>query len=82
MSHSHLNQVFKNILGKLPLGVPEISDREGRACVKALAEVDEKLAKACEEGLMWEILSHKIRDEKNVGAKSSRPQQTRRMGWL
>ena len=69
LSHSHLNQVFKNILGKLPLGVPEISDREGRACVKVLAEVDEKLAKACEEGLMWEILSHKIRDEEERGCE-------------
>ena len=28
LSHSHLNQVFKNILGRLALGVAAVADRE------------------------------------------------------
>lgn len=63
LSHSHLNQVFKNILGKMSLGVPEISDRDGRSCVEVLRSKHAKMAKACEEGLLWEILSHKITTE-------------------
>ena len=63
LSHSHLNQVFKNILGKLPLGVPEISDRDGRSCLEVLRSQHPKMAKACEEGLHWEILSHRITEE-------------------
>jgi hypothetical protein len=60
LSHSHLNQVFKHILGRLLLGVPAVADREGRACVELLRHADEKFAKACEEGLMWEILGHEL----------------------
>ena len=69
LSHSHLNQVFKNILGKLPLGVPEISTQDGRACLEVLRSRDAKMAKACEEGLLWEILSHKITTEESEGCE-------------
>ena len=46
LSHSHLNQVFKNILGRLNLGVAAIADFEGRATLELLRRSDEKFAKA------------------------------------
>ncbi len=63
LSHSHLNQCFKNVLGRLVLGVPEISDKEGRACMIACKEHDPAFAQACENGLRWTILSHDLNDE-------------------
>ena len=66
LSHRHLNQVFKNVLG-VPLGVPEIPDRDGRSCVEVLRSKDAKMAKACEEGLLWEIRSHKITTDESGG---------------
>ena len=69
LSHSHLSQVFKNILGQVPLGVDNIADREGRAPLKILREVDEKLAKACAQGLQWEILSYKLSEEEPRGCE-------------
>ena len=75
LSHSHLNQVFKSILGKMPLGVPEISTRDGRACLEVLRSKDPKMAEACEEGLLWEILSHRITKEECeiIEAAANRP---------
>ena len=67
LSHSHLNQVFKNILGKLPLGIDAVCASDGRACMLKLKEVDEKLAEACDIGLFWEILSYKIMEEEPRG---------------
>ena len=69
LSHSHLNQVFKNILGRLNLGVAAIADFEGRASLELLRRADEKFAKACEEGLMWEILGHEITTEEERGCE-------------
>ena len=69
LSHSHLNQVFKNMLGRLVLGVAAIADMEGRASLELLRRADEKFAKACEEGLMWEILGHEITTEEERGCE-------------
>ena len=40
-----MNQVFKNVLGKLVLGVAKASDSEGRASVEALQKVESCFAK-------------------------------------
>ena len=69
LSHSHLNQVFKHIWGRLVLGVAAIADMEGRASLELLRRADEKFAKACEEGLMWEILGHEITTEEERGCE-------------
>ena len=60
LGHSHLNQVFKRTLGKLVSGVAAVVGREGRAPVEVWRHVDEKFAEACEEGIMWEMLSHEL----------------------
>lgn len=68
LSHSHLNQVFKNILGKLPLGAAKITaPGTGRVCPQMLAEHDAPFAAACKDGLLWDILSYKILDEDPEG---------------
>ena len=69
LRHSHLNQVFKNTLVRLVLGVAAIVDMEGRASLELLRRADEKFAKACEEGLMWEILGHEITTEEERGCE-------------
>ena len=68
LSHSHLNQLFKNILAKLPLGVVSITNSTtGKVDIKLLEERDQMFAKYCKDGLVWDILSHKIIDEEPEG---------------
>ena len=55
-----MSQVFKLVLATSVLGVPDNEGREGCASVSVLRHVDKKLVKACEEGIMWEILSHEL----------------------
>ena len=52
------------------MGVPEIEGREGRAYVEVLRHVDEKFAKACEEGIMLEILSHELVTNEGRGCEA------------
>ena len=64
LSHSHLNQVFKNIMAGLRLDVPKItSPSTGRLDIALLELIDPAFARYCRDGLMWDILSHKIIDE-------------------
>ena len=49
--------------------VAAIADMEGRASLELLRRADEKFAKACEEGLMWEILGHEITTEEERGCE-------------
>ena len=68
MSHSHLNQVFKNILAKLPLGIERITAAStGKVDINLLAEIDQAFAKYCKDGMLWDILSYKIMDEEPEG---------------
>ena len=69
LTHSSLNQVFKNILGRLALGVAAVADREGRACVEVLRHADEEFAKTCEEGLMREMFGHELATKEERGCE-------------
>ena len=60
---------FSGLWKKLVVGMLDISDREGRASVKVLRHADEKFAKAREEGLMLEILSHKLLTKEERGCE-------------
>ena len=66
LSHSHLNQVFKNILAQLPLGIERVSNG-GKAQLSSVVDADPALAKYCKEGLLWDVLSYKIMDEEPEG---------------
>jgi len=63
LSHSHLNQVFKNILARLPIAGTKITNQAGCLDVSILEEKDPAFAKCCREGILWDILSHKIQTE-------------------
>ena len=63
LSHSHLNQILKNIFAQLELGIPEISGTDGKCCVQTLSAVDARFAEAVQRGLLWEVLSHEINDD-------------------
>jgi hypothetical protein len=63
LSHSHLNQVFKNILARLSIAGTKITNQLGLLDVKLLEEVDQAFAKYCADGILWDILSHKIQTE-------------------
>ena len=64
LSHSHLSQGMKNILGGCCLGIPALCRGESKtASVEVLAELDAEFAKYCNTGLLWEVLSHKIQEE-------------------
>jgi len=63
LSHSHLNQVFKNILARLSIAGTKITNQLGHLDLKLLEEVDQVFAKYCADGLLWDILSHKIQTE-------------------
>jgi hypothetical protein len=63
LSHSHLNQVFKNILARLPIAGTKITNQGGCLDVSILEEKDPAFAKCCREGILWDILSHKIQTE-------------------
>ena len=65
-------EVFGNISGKVVMEVPGMNDKEGRLSLTLLAEVDERMAAACQAGLQWEILSHKLGDEDRA-LESSNP---------
>ena len=67
LSHSHLNQVFKNILGRLPIAGTKISNSHGRLDISILEDVDAVFAQYCKDGLLWDVLSHKIQVEEPDG---------------
>ena len=63
LSHSHLNQVFKNIMTRLSIPGTKITNQFGQLDMAMLEEVDSAFAKHCRDGLLWDILSHKIQTE-------------------
>ena len=63
LSRSHLNQVFKNILARLSIAGTKITNQSGHLDLKLLEEVIQAFAKHCSDGLLWDILSHKIQIE-------------------
>jgi len=67
LSHSHLNQVFKNILGRISVKTERITDSQGRLSVAMLESHDPVFAKYCREGVLWEVLSHKLQEEEPDG---------------
>jgi hypothetical protein len=60
LSHSHLIQVFKNILDRLLITGIKTSNSSGRLDLSTLGEVDAAFAKHCKDGLLLDVLSHKI----------------------
>ena len=62
LSHSHLHQCIKNIMGGATASAPAGFCHDGRLSLELVRRRDSQLAKACETGLRWEVLSWKIRE--------------------
>ena len=60
LSHSHLNQILKNIKAGVQANVPSICDLSGRLSVQRLHAIDAPFAAAVTAGLLWEILASDI----------------------
>ena len=63
LSHSHLHQCIKNILGKAFAVAPARFCHEGALSMELVHRRDPALAEACQTGLVWEVLAWQIRDE-------------------
>ena len=62
LSHSHLHQCLKNINGGAVAQRPAAFCTDGKLSLEIVATRDPDLARACTQGLKWEILHWKIRD--------------------
>ena len=63
LSHSHLNQILKNIKAGARANIPGISDGQGRLSLSKLRLKDGGFAAAVDGGLCWEVLDKKIQEE-------------------
>ena len=63
LSHSHLHQCLKNIIAGAPAEAPTDFIVNGKLSLQAVALAQPSLAASARQGLEWEILSWKIRDE-------------------
>ena len=63
LSHSHLNQVLKNISGGVKYNAPSIVGPDGNVHLDLLAARDPAFAEHVENGLMWEVLGWQMEDE-------------------
>ncbi|MCP4244375.1 MAG: hypothetical protein GY772_27835 [bacterium] len=63
ISHSHLHQCLKNILGGAKASAPAGLTRNGCLSLDIVAAEQPTLAQDCRQGLEWEVLSWRERDE-------------------
>jgi len=67
LSHSHLNQILKNLRCEARGRVPQLCGPDGRFKMSLLQGRDPAFAKAAQEGLLWEVLSYKVQTEEPEG---------------
>ena len=63
LSHSHLNQILKNIKAGARADIPSICDGEGRLSIRKLRAISPEFAEVVELGCTWEILDSRIEKE-------------------
>ena len=63
LSHSHLNQVLKNVSGGVKYDAPSIVKPDGTVHLDLLAARDPAFAEHVENGLLWEVLAWQMEDE-------------------
>ena len=63
LSHSHLNQVLKNVSGGVKYDAPSIVGPDGTVHLDSLAARDPAFAEHVENGLLWEVLAWEMEDE-------------------
>ena len=57
LSHSHLNQVLKNVAGGVKYDLPSIVGPDGTLHLDLLAARDPAFAEHVRNGLLWEVLA-------------------------
>ena len=63
LSHSHLNQVLKNISGGVKYNAPSIVGPDGTIALNLLATRDHAFAEHVQNGLLWDVLAWEMEDE-------------------
>ena len=63
LSHSHLNQVLKNVSGGVKYDAPSIVGPDGTVHLDLLAARGPAFAEHVENGLLWEVLAWQMEDE-------------------
>ena len=63
LSHSHLNQVLKNVSGGVKYDAPSIVGPDGTVHLDLLAARDPAFAEHVQHGLLWEVLAWQMEDE-------------------
>ena len=63
LSHSHLNQILKNLKAGAHAGIESICDSQGRLSLSKLRVKDSGFAAAVDGGLYWEVLHREIQEE-------------------
>ena len=63
LSHSHLNQVRKNVAGGVKYDLPSIVGPDGTVHLDLLAARDPAFADHVRNGLLWEVLAWQMEDE-------------------
>ena len=63
LTHSHVHQILKNVLGSAQSSVKEYCDGEGRLSIEMVRAVESPLAGKCDTGLRWHLLKAAIETE-------------------
>ena len=67
LSHSHLHQILRNVKGGLCVDLPAVTNSEGKLSLERVRAIDDQLALAVDQGLLWEILDPAIETEEPDG---------------
>jgi hypothetical protein len=70
LSHSHLNQILKNVKGSARADIPAVCGHDGMFALDKLRTVDQAFSAAVNSGLMWEVLDWRIEEEEPDGCST------------
>ena len=62
LSHSHLHQCLKNLVGGARAKLPTAFIHDGHLSMEAVRRLQPRLAASAERGLRWTVLGHSVRD--------------------
>jgi hypothetical protein len=82
LSHSHLNQILKNVKGCARADIPGVCGHDGMFDLDKLRTVDPAFYTAVVSGLKWEVLDSSIEDEEPDGCFTIQAALTAKNGLL
>jgi hypothetical protein len=63
IAHTHLCQMFRNILGSATSSIESLVDCSGRLSFTLVESADAELARDCKNGLPWELLDPRMEED-------------------